>query len=76
MNRRQSFKQFHVTRALRGAVAAGAPSPSVELHLPDGAKIVVNAGGKLDAVPMRKSAPAIRKPVPPPARTPRLRGNP
>jgi hypothetical protein len=50
--------------SLRGAVAAGAPSPSVEFHLPDGGKMVVNAGGKLEA------ASKPRKPLSP--RNPRL----
>jgi hypothetical protein len=59
-NKNQPFRQFHVTRGLRGAMAAGAPNPTVELHLPEGAKMVVSAGGNLDtaAVPKPKARPA------------------
>jgi len=46
MNKAQPFKQHHVTRALRAAMAAGVPNPTVEFHSPDGGKIVVGAGGK------------------------------
>jgi hypothetical protein len=61
-NKTQPFRQFHVTRALRGAVAAGLRDPHVELH-PDG-KIVVGASGAPDTPVVRKPAAAVvLKPV-------------
>jgi hypothetical protein len=45
-NRSQPFRQHLVARALRGAVAAGVPHPTVEFHSPDGSKVVVSAGGR------------------------------
>jgi hypothetical protein len=44
MNKAQPFSQHHITRAfkaLRAAEAAGTQNPSLEVHLPSGAKIVV-----------------------------------
>src|SRR5262249_47516872 len=43
-NKTQPFRSHHITRALRAAVAAGVPNPTVEFHSPDGGKIIV--GGK------------------------------
>jgi hypothetical protein len=43
-NKTQPFAQHHITRAfraLRAAEAAGTQNPSLEVHLPSGAKIVV-----------------------------------
>jgi hypothetical protein len=43
-NKAQPFAQHHITRAfraLRAAEAAGTQNPSLEVHLPSGAKIVV-----------------------------------
>jgi hypothetical protein len=69
-NKAQPFRQFHVTRALRGAVAAGVPNPTVEFHLPDGGKIVVGAGGGKPAASV--VAPKIKtRPPPAPSRNPR-----
>jgi hypothetical protein len=45
-NKSQLFRQHHVTRAVRGAVAAGMLNPRVEVRLTaDGATIAV-VGGK------------------------------
>jgi hypothetical protein len=62
-NKAQPFRQHHITRALRGAVAAGVPNPTVEFHTPDGGKIVVGAGGKPAA--SAAVAPRIGKARPP-----------
>jgi hypothetical protein len=60
-NKPAHFRQFHVTRAIRGLAAAGSPNPSVEFHLPDGSRMVASAGGKLDVAPkVRKARPAAR----------------
>jgi hypothetical protein len=47
-NKTQLFRQHHVTRALRGAVAAGVPNPSCTVRLPGGATITIDS--KPDAV--------------------------
>jgi hypothetical protein len=45
VNKPQPFRQHHITRALRGAEAAGMRNPTVEVHLlPTGAKITVGSG--------------------------------
>jgi hypothetical protein len=65
-NQKAPFKQFHITRALRGAAAAGHPNPTVEFHTPEGGKIVVRAGD-------RPAATAVRKPVTPAVVRPKVR---
>jgi len=58
-NKFQPFRQHHVTRAVRGAVAAGMSNPRVEVHLTaDGATIAV-VGGKKDGGKTQPAASAI-----------------
>jgi hypothetical protein len=54
-NQTQPFKHHHIVRAFKAAEAAGVANPTVEVHLPGGATIVIG-GGKAD-----KAAPAIPK---------------
>jgi hypothetical protein len=49
MNKSQPFRQHHVTRALRGAQAAGLSNPSCTVRLPGGATITIDS--KPDEVP-------------------------
>jgi hypothetical protein len=60
-NRSQPFHQHHVQRALKAAVRAGVPNPSVEVRLPSGAVIAVtgSAGSKPDAPKPDKGRPAV-----------------
>src|SRR5262245_9255007 len=41
-NRPQPFRQMHIARALRAAMAVGVPNPTVEVHLPSGAMLVIS----------------------------------
>jgi hypothetical protein len=43
-NQPQVFRQHQITRALKAASRAGMPNPTVEVHLPTGAKIIVGSG--------------------------------
>jgi hypothetical protein len=72
----QPFKQHHLARALRAASSAGVPDPAVCVELPNGTKFHVGAAAGMPRAAASRGAPgkpavAIRKPVPPPARTPR-----
>jgi hypothetical protein len=55
-NKVQKFRQHEVSRAIRGAAAAGMKNPSVEVRLPGGTSIVL--GGPIEA-----REPAISKPA-------------
>jgi hypothetical protein len=61
-NQKQLFRQHHVTRALRGAVAAGMSNPTVQVRLTDGAATITvgsSDGGKGAG---GKKSPAHRAP--------------
>jgi hypothetical protein len=63
-NRSQPFRQHQITRALRAAVAAGVPNPSVSVRCPNGTIITVDS--KADAVAVLKPSkvrPSSRRPT-------------
>jgi hypothetical protein len=67
MNRSQPFRQHHVTRALKGALAAGMSNPRVEVRLTsDGATISIGADAKGNKA---KAASAASKPAKVPRRS-------
>jgi hypothetical protein len=43
-NKAQEFKQHHITRGLKAALAAGVQNPSVSVRMPNGAVLSVGAG--------------------------------
>ena len=69
-NRGQPFRQHHVTRALRGAVAAGMSNPTVQVRLANdgGATIIIggdggkSAGGK-SPTPAKRQRASSRQPA-------------
>ena len=63
-NKNQPFRQHHVTRALRGAVAAGLPNPSCTVRLPGGATITID-GGKSDEAAALPKPGKVRSTSPP-----------
>jgi hypothetical protein len=66
MNRPQPFRQHHVTKALRGAAAAGMKNPSVEVRLlPGGASIVICDNGPTSSTPpgAARKAPTRAQPA-------------
>jgi hypothetical protein len=63
-NRPQPFRQHQITRALRAAVAAGMPNPSVLVRCPNGTVITIDS--KSDAVAILKPGkvrPSSRRPT-------------
>ena len=48
-NKRQVFRQHHLARALKAAMTAGVPNPSVEVRLPTGSTLVVGSRGDAPA---------------------------
>jgi hypothetical protein len=63
-NTPQPFRQHHITRALKGAAAAGRPDATVEVRLPSGATITVGSGKPDETVSARAagkgSKPSVR----------------
>jgi len=55
---KQLFRQHHVTRAVKGAVAAGMSNPTVQVRLTDGAATITIAGGKKAAPQRAPSRPS------------------
>jgi hypothetical protein len=51
-NKSQPFRQHQITRALRAAVAAGMPNPSVSVRCPNGTVITIDS--KADAAAVGK----------------------
>jgi hypothetical protein len=74
MNKTQEFRQHHIRRALKAALAAGFPNPSVEIKLPSGATLTVGAGtmtgGPAAAAPPRTARKAPGKTQPASRRQP------
>jgi hypothetical protein len=60
MNKAQPFRQHHVTRALRGAVAAGVSNPSCTVRLPGGATITIDSKPEAASAVIPKSGKASR----------------
>jgi hypothetical protein len=62
-NKTQLFRQHHVTRALRGAVAAGVPNPSCTVRLPGGATITIDSKPDVVAavIPSERQPASIRR---------------
>ena len=56
-NASQPFRQHHITRALRGASAAGIKDPHVRITLPGGGELHVSGGGSVPEAPPKKSKP-------------------
>ena len=55
-NKPQPFRQFHITRALKAASAAGMRNPTCTVSLPNGTTIAIGSEGSTSMAQSKRSA--------------------